>query len=121
MIGLVLVDVWQWTPLITLITLAGLKRGAEKTAPSPHEVNAAVELLSSTQSVEWAAVVRKPRARAAGMLAPTRPAPPQLMMIRCLAKLNSKASVEAQPTSACFACGGGPASTSSTACPALTR
>jgi multiple sugar transport system permease protein len=26
MIGLVLVDVWQWTPLITLITLAGLKR-----------------------------------------------------------------------------------------------
>ena len=28
-------------------TLAGLKRGAEKTAPSPHEVNAAVELLSS--------------------------------------------------------------------------
>jgi multiple sugar transport system permease protein len=26
MIGIVLVDVWQWTPLITLITLAGLKR-----------------------------------------------------------------------------------------------
>ena len=26
MIGLVLVDIWQWTPLITLITLAGLKR-----------------------------------------------------------------------------------------------
>ncbi len=26
MIGVVLVDVWQWTPLITLITLAGLKR-----------------------------------------------------------------------------------------------
>jgi len=26
MLGLVLVDVWQWTPLITLITLAGLKR-----------------------------------------------------------------------------------------------
>lgn len=26
MIGLVLVDVWQWTPLIVLITLAGLKR-----------------------------------------------------------------------------------------------
>ena len=26
MIGLVIVDVWQWTPLITLITLAGLKR-----------------------------------------------------------------------------------------------
>ena len=24
--GIVLVDVWQWTPLITLITLAGLKR-----------------------------------------------------------------------------------------------
>ncbi len=26
MIGIVIVDVWQWTPLITLITLAGLKR-----------------------------------------------------------------------------------------------
>jgi multiple sugar transport system permease protein len=26
MFGLVIVDVWQWTPLITLITLAGLKR-----------------------------------------------------------------------------------------------
>ena len=26
MIGIVLVDVWQWTPLIVLITLAGLKR-----------------------------------------------------------------------------------------------
>ena len=26
MSGIVLVDVWQWTPLITLITLAGLKR-----------------------------------------------------------------------------------------------
>jgi multiple sugar transport system permease protein len=26
MLGIVLVDVWQWTPLITLITLAGLKR-----------------------------------------------------------------------------------------------
>ena len=26
MIGIVLVDVWQWTPLITLIVLAGLKR-----------------------------------------------------------------------------------------------
>lgn len=26
MYGLVIVDVWQWTPLITLITLAGLKR-----------------------------------------------------------------------------------------------
>ena len=26
MMGIVLVDVWQWTPLITLITLAGLKR-----------------------------------------------------------------------------------------------
>jgi multiple sugar transport system permease protein len=26
MFGLVAVDVWQWTPLITLITLAGLKR-----------------------------------------------------------------------------------------------
>jgi multiple sugar transport system permease protein len=26
MIGIVAVDVWQWTPLITLITLAGLKR-----------------------------------------------------------------------------------------------
>jgi multiple sugar transport system permease protein len=26
MYGIVLVDVWQWTPLITLITLAGLKR-----------------------------------------------------------------------------------------------
>ncbi|MGF1624460.1 MAG: carbohydrate ABC transporter permease [Alphaproteobacteria bacterium] len=26
MFGIVLVDVWQWTPLITLITLAGLKR-----------------------------------------------------------------------------------------------
>ncbi len=26
MLGLVIVDVWQWTPLITLITLAGLKR-----------------------------------------------------------------------------------------------
>ena len=26
MVGLVLVDIWQWTPLITLITLAGLKR-----------------------------------------------------------------------------------------------
>ncbi len=26
MIGIVVVDVWQWTPLITLITLAGLKR-----------------------------------------------------------------------------------------------
>lgn len=26
MAGIVLVDVWQWTPLITLITLAGLKR-----------------------------------------------------------------------------------------------
>lgn len=26
MIGIVLVDVWQWTPLITLISLAGLKR-----------------------------------------------------------------------------------------------
>lgn len=26
MIGLVIVDVWQWTPLITLIALAGLKR-----------------------------------------------------------------------------------------------
>ena len=24
--GIVIVDVWQWTPLITLITLAGLKR-----------------------------------------------------------------------------------------------
>lgn len=26
MLGLVIVDVWQWTPLITLITLAGMKR-----------------------------------------------------------------------------------------------
>jgi multiple sugar transport system permease protein len=26
LIGIVIVDVWQWTPLITLITLAGLKR-----------------------------------------------------------------------------------------------
>ena len=26
MFGIVLVDVWQWTPLITLITLAGMKR-----------------------------------------------------------------------------------------------
>jgi multiple sugar transport system permease protein len=26
MIGIIAVDVWQWTPLITLITLAGLKR-----------------------------------------------------------------------------------------------
>jgi multiple sugar transport system permease protein len=26
MLGIVIVDVWQWTPLITLITLAGLKR-----------------------------------------------------------------------------------------------
>jgi multiple sugar transport system permease protein len=26
MLGIVLVDVWQWTPLITLITLAGMKR-----------------------------------------------------------------------------------------------
>ena len=26
MFGIVIVDVWQWTPLITLITLAGLKR-----------------------------------------------------------------------------------------------
>lgn len=26
MMGIVIVDVWQWTPLITLITLAGLKR-----------------------------------------------------------------------------------------------
>jgi multiple sugar transport system permease protein len=26
MLGIVLVDIWQWTPLITLITLAGLKR-----------------------------------------------------------------------------------------------
>ena len=26
MSGIVIVDVWQWTPLITLITLAGLKR-----------------------------------------------------------------------------------------------
>jgi multiple sugar transport system permease protein len=26
MIGIVIVDVWQWTPLITLITLAGMKR-----------------------------------------------------------------------------------------------
>ena len=26
MLGIVFVDVWQWTPLITLITLAGLKR-----------------------------------------------------------------------------------------------
>jgi len=26
LLGIILVDVWQWTPLITLITLAGLKR-----------------------------------------------------------------------------------------------
>lgn len=26
MLGIVIVDIWQWTPLITLITLAGLKR-----------------------------------------------------------------------------------------------
>ena len=26
MLAIVIVDVWQWTPLITLITLAGLKR-----------------------------------------------------------------------------------------------
>ena len=26
MIGIVIVDVWQWTPLIILIVLAGLKR-----------------------------------------------------------------------------------------------
>ncbi len=26
MLGIVIVDVWQWTPLIILITLAGLKR-----------------------------------------------------------------------------------------------
>ncbi|NBR11748.1 MAG: sugar ABC transporter permease [Alphaproteobacteria bacterium] len=26
MAGIVMVDIWQWTPLITLITLAGMKR-----------------------------------------------------------------------------------------------
>ena len=26
MAGIVIVDVWQWTPLVTLITLAGMKR-----------------------------------------------------------------------------------------------
>ena len=32
MLGIVLVDVWQWTPLITLITLAGLKRVPQRPA-----------------------------------------------------------------------------------------
>ncbi len=26
MLGIVIVDIWQWTPLIILIALAGLKR-----------------------------------------------------------------------------------------------
>ena len=41
--GIVLVDVWQWTPLITLIVLAGLKR-VPRDQLEAHMVDGAGEL-----------------------------------------------------------------------------
>ncbi|PAV93443.1 hypothetical protein WR25_06982 [Diploscapter pachys] len=89
--------------------------------PSVPSAWIAVELESPTVSVECAAVVRNPSAKAAGNCATAARAPPQLTIKRCSPSENSKASVEAQPPSTTLAIGGGAASTISTAPPAASR
>ena len=49
MYGLVIVDVWQWTPLITLITLAGLKR-VPRDQLEANMVDGAGEIRTSSRS-----------------------------------------------------------------------
>ena len=48
--GIVIVDVWQWTPLITLITLAGLKR-VRRTSSKPAWSTGRVRYATSSRSV----------------------------------------------------------------------
>ena len=91
----------------------------EPTALSLPLIRIAVLLASSSTSVEWAAVARRPCSIRTGTCPPASSAPPQLTTMRWSPCENSNASVEAQPNRAWRGRGGGAASNWSTLRPAL--